>query len=65
MSYLVIICAIVSICLVILSKVKDLSIIYPTLMIILTIILNIVSNAINERRIKKDNIKVDIDNMKK
>ncbi len=63
MNYLVIICALISICLVVISKEKGLSVAYPTLMIMLTIVLNLVSNTMNERKLKKD--KVNIDDIKK
>lgn len=54
MNYIVIISAIFSIILVFLSKIYKLNIIYPTLMIILTIVLDIVSYKLKSIKDKKD-----------
>ncbi len=54
MNYLVIVCAIISIVLIFLSKLYKLSVVYPSLMIILTIILDIVSNTIRKRKENKE-----------
>lgn len=54
MNYIVIISAIFSIVLVFLSKIYKLDIIYPTLMIILTIVLDVVSYKLKSIKDKKD-----------
>lgn len=54
MNYIVIISAIFSIVLVFLSKIYKLNIIYPTLMIILTIVLDVVSYKLKSIKDKKD-----------
>ena len=60
MNLIVIISACLTIILALLYKFYSLNIIYPTLMLILTIVLDILSNTI---RIRKDrNIKKDIEN---
>ncbi len=53
MHILVLISAAVTIILVILSKFYSLSIIYPSLMLILTIILDLLSNTLQTRKDKK------------
>lgn len=54
MEYVVIIFAIVSIVLVFISKIYGISIIYPSLMILLTIVIDVLSNTIRSRKAKKD-----------
>ena len=58
MEYVVIISAIVSIALVFISKVYGISIVYPSLMIVLTIVIDVLSNTIRSRKAKK-NINID------
>ncbi len=53
MHILVLISAAVTIILVILSKFYSLSIIYPSLMLILTIVLDLLSNTLQTRKDKK------------
>lgn len=55
MNFLVIVVAVVAIILVFLSKIYNLSIVYPTLVIILAVVLDILVNAINDRKNKKEN----------
>ena len=64
MHILVLISAAVTIILVILSKFYSLSIIYPSLMLILTIILDLLSNTLQTRKDKKleKNIEEEIKN---
>lgn len=59
MNYFVLILAILSIILVILSKIYNLSIIFPTLVIILTIIVDVIVNTININKAKKENTNLD------
>ena len=54
MNYSVLFFAILSIILVFLSKFYGLSILYPTLLIIFTIILDLIINTINAKREKKE-----------
>ena len=54
MEYVVIISAIVSIALVLISKIYGISIVYPSLMIVLTIVIDVLSNTIRSRKSKKD-----------
>ncbi len=54
MEYVVIIFAIVSIALVFISKIYGISIVYPSLMIVLTIVIDVLSNTIRSRKAKKD-----------
>lgn len=56
MNYIVIISAIITVILVFLTKYFKLSIVYPTLMIILTIVLDIVSNKLRFNKDKKERI---------
>ncbi len=58
MEYVVIIFAIVSIALVFISKIYGISIVYPSLMIVLTIVIDVLSNTIRSRKAKK-NINID------
>lgn len=58
MNYFVIILAIISIILVFLSRFYELSIVYPTLMIILTIFIDVLVNTIKNRKKKKENINI-------
>ena len=55
MNYFVIILAIISIILVFLSRFYELSIVYPTLMIILTIFVDVLVNTIKNRKKNKEN----------
>lgn len=59
MNYFVIFLAIISIILVLLSKFSGLSIVYPSLMIVLTIILDIVANTVKANKDKKENTNID------
>ena len=54
MNYITIFLAILTIVSVFLAKFFNLSIIYPTLLIILTIIFDILVNIINERKNRKE-----------
>lgn len=54
MNYLVMVLAIISIILVLVCKYYSLSIVYPTLVIILTILLDIASNMLKARKDKKE-----------
>jgi hypothetical protein len=54
MNYLIVVLAIISIILVLLCKFLNLSIIYPTLIIILVIVLDILSNIIAKRNKEKN-----------
>ena len=54
MEYVVIISAIVSIALVLISKIYGIRIVYPALMIVLTIVIDVLSNTIRSRKSKKD-----------
>lgn len=58
MNYFVIILAIISIILVFLSRFYELSIVYPTLMIILTIFVDVLVNTIKNRKKNKENINI-------
>ena len=58
MNYFVIILAIISIILVFLSRFYELSIVYPTLMIILTIFVDVLINTIKNRKKNKENINI-------
>lgn len=58
MNYFVIILAIISILLVFLSRFYELSIVYPTLMIILTIFVDVLVNTIKNRKKNKENINI-------
>ena len=58
MNYFVIILAIISIILVFLSRFYELSIVYPTLMIILTIFVDVLVNTIKNRKQNKENINI-------
>ncbi|MBR2785533.1 MAG: hypothetical protein IKD74_06080 [Clostridia bacterium] len=53
MHILVLISAAVTIILAILSKIYSLSIIYPSLMLVLTILLDLISNTLETRKDKK------------
>lgn len=59
MNYSVLFLAILSIILVFLSKFYGLSILYPTLLIIFTIILDLIINTINAKREKKEHNSLD------
>ncbi len=59
MNYSVIFFAVLSIILVLLSKFYGLSILYPTLLIIFTIILDLIINTINAKREKKEHNRLD------
>ncbi len=59
MNYSVLFFAILSIILVFLSKFYGLSILYPTLLIIFTIILDLIINTINAKREKKEHNSLD------
>lgn len=65
MNYIVLVIAIVAIILVFLARFLGLSIIYPTLVIVLAILLDIVTNKIKSRKEKKErnNIKDIINKM--
>ena len=54
MNYIVVILAVISIVLVFISKLYNLNIIYPTLMIILTIVMDIVSHKLKSKKDKKE-----------
>ncbi len=54
MNYIVIISAIITVMLAIIVKFFNLSLIYPTLMLILTIILDIIANTIKSNKDKKE-----------
>lgn len=54
MNFVVIIICIITFVLVFLCKVYDLSIIYPTLFIILAVVADILVNTINSRKNKKE-----------
>lgn len=58
MNYVVIISAIITIILAIISKVYGISIIYPTLMIVLTIILNVIANTIKYNKDKREDTNI-------
>ncbi|MGN1012573.1 MAG: hypothetical protein ACI4ON_01925 [Clostridia bacterium] len=58
MNYFVIILAIISIILVFLSRFYELSIVYPTLIIILTIFIDVLVNTIKNRKKNKENINI-------
>lgn len=58
MNYFVITLAIISIILVFLSRFYELSIVYPTLMIILTIFVDVLVNTIKNRKKNKENINI-------
>ena len=58
MNYFVIILAIISIILVFLSRFYELSIVYPTLIIILTIFVDVLVNTIKNRKKNKENINI-------
>ena len=59
MNYSVLFFVILSIILVFLSKFYGLSILYPTLLIIFTIILDLIINTINAKREKKEHNSLD------
>lgn len=59
MNYSVLFLAILSIILVFLSRFYGLSILYPTLLIIFTIILDLIINTINAKREKKEHNSLD------
>ena len=59
MHYLVLVIACIAIVLVFICKYYGLSIIYPTLVIILAVVLDVLSNTISSRKNKREN------NMKK
>ena len=58
MNYIVVILAVISIVLVFISKLYNLNIIYPTLMIILTIVMDIVSHKIKSKKDKKEGLNI-------
>lgn len=53
MNYLVIVVSLIAIVLVFLAKIYDFSMIYPTLLIVLAVILDVLVNTINERKNRK------------
>ncbi|MBO5477386.1 MAG: hypothetical protein J6A15_06535 [Clostridia bacterium] len=53
MHYLVLVVALIAIVLAIIFKINGLSMFYPTLLIILAVILDVLSNVISERKNKK------------
>lgn len=59
MNYSVLFLAILSIILVFLSRFYGLSVLYPTLLIIFTIILDLIINTINAKREKKEHNSLD------
>ena len=60
MHYLVLVVAFIAMVLVFICKYYNLSIIYPTLVIILAIILDVLSNVIANRKNKKENNSIKI-----
>lgn len=58
MHYFVLTIAVIAIVLVFICKYYGLSIIYPTLVIILAIVLDVLSNTIINRKSKKENINI-------
>ena len=58
MNYIVVILAVISIVLVFISKLYNLNIIYPTLMIILTIVRDIVSHKLKSKKDKKEGLNI-------
>lgn len=63
MHYLVLVIACIAIALVFICKYYGLSIIYPTLVIILAVVLDILSNTITSRKNRKENNSLKKDNL--